>query len=583
MTEPQATLEDDVIQDVSPPPAPHIANPVKLVIWDLDDTFWTGTLSEGNVTPVPENINLVRRLAARGIVSSICSKNDYARVENQLRGMGVWDDFVLPSVSFQSKGALIARLIEALQLRAENVVFIDDNPTVLAEAAFNCPGLMCLESPRQLIAELDAPPLRGSPDSELKRLAQYRLIARKFDARTGAQSDNVEFLRQSEIYVEIDYDIEPHIERIIELVNRSNQLNYTKKRIETDADRTSFLESLRAFGFNAGIVKVWDRYGDYGIVGFFMTLATLREYKLEHFVFSCRIMNMGVEQYVYDYLKGPDIDIAPPVANPIRSHGEVDWIKDGLGHHDIVRLRQHQFVLIGGCDMLQLSTYCSSRSVEFTNRDERGLIKRLDDPFLILDDPDQVRLSELRPHIPAFNADDMLALRDAVGAADAVVLSLYRMMEINYFRGQDGLVVRFDEDAVRDILRSEQALWFVRNFSFAPYSHEERNDLIRRCLDRLSQMIKPGCKLIVLLENTRKLENNPNEKYLRELYNKFIIEQSKRLESLVYIDINAVTNIAWLFDDGFHMSRKGYHELAQVVRAVVETGRQDLEPMAKLA
>jgi len=579
MTQPLAILEGDVMDHG----APALANAVKLVIWDLDDTFWTGTLSEGGVTPIAENIELVRRLAARGIISSICSKNDYALVENQLRGMGVWDDFVLPLVSFQSKGASIARLIEALQLRADNVVFIDDNPTVLAEAAFNCPGLMCVDSPGRLIAQLSAPQLRGSPDSELTRLAQYRLIAQKFNARMSAQSDNLEFLRQSEIHVEIDYDVEPHLERVIELVNRSNQLNYTKKRIETDADRASFLESLRAFGFNAGIVKVWDRYGDYGIVGFFMTLATLREYRLEHFVFSCRIMNMGVEQYVYDYLKGPEIDIAPPVANPIRSHARVDWIRDGMGHHDIVRLRQHKFVLIGGCDMLQLSTYCSSRSVEFTNRDERGLIKRLDDPFLILDDPDQVRRSELRPHIPAFNADDMLALRDAVRTADAVVLSLYRMMEINYFRGHDGLVVRFDEDAVRDILRSDQALWFVRNFTFVPYAHEERNDLIRRCLDRLSQMIKPGCKLIVLLENTRKLENNQNEKYLRELYNKFVIEQSERLESVVSIDINSVTNVSWLFDDGFHMSRKGYHELAQVVRAVVETGQHEMEPMAQPA
>jgi hypothetical protein len=47
---------------------------VKLVVWDLDDTFWRGVLSEEPVLPVAENIELVKRLAARGIVSSICSK-----------------------------------------------------------------------------------------------------------------------------------------------------------------------------------------------------------------------------------------------------------------------------------------------------------------------------------------------------------------------------------------------------------------------------------------------------------------------------------------------------------------------------
>ena len=53
---------------------PGVTSPVKLVVWDLDDTFWNGTLSEEAVTPVAENIALVKQLAARGIISSICSK-----------------------------------------------------------------------------------------------------------------------------------------------------------------------------------------------------------------------------------------------------------------------------------------------------------------------------------------------------------------------------------------------------------------------------------------------------------------------------------------------------------------------------
>ena len=89
-----------------------------------------------------------------------------------------------------------------------------------------------------------------------------------------------EFLRQSDIRIEIDYAVEPHIDRVIELVNRSNQLNYTKIRIETEQDKETFLADLKAFGFNAGIVRLWDKYADYGMVGFFMTLATLREFRL---------------------------------------------------------------------------------------------------------------------------------------------------------------------------------------------------------------------------------------------------------------------------------------------------------------
>jgi hypothetical protein len=74
---------------------------------------------------------------------------------------------------------------------------------------------------------------------------------------------------------------------------------------ETEEERHRLMTDLHAFGFNAGVVRVRDKYGDYGIAEFFMTLATLHEYRLEHFVFSCRIMNMGVEQYIFEYLNKP--------------------------------------------------------------------------------------------------------------------------------------------------------------------------------------------------------------------------------------------------------------------------------------
>ena len=47
---------------------------IKLIIWDLDDTFWKGTLSEGGVIIPDEHINLIKNLTDAGIVNSICSK-----------------------------------------------------------------------------------------------------------------------------------------------------------------------------------------------------------------------------------------------------------------------------------------------------------------------------------------------------------------------------------------------------------------------------------------------------------------------------------------------------------------------------
>ena len=531
-----------------------ITEEVKLVIWDLDDTFWQGTLSEGPIRPVSANLDLVRQLVDRGIVCSICSKNEPAAVEQQLRALDIWDSFVLPRVSFAAKGRPIAEIIEALGLRPANVVFIDDNPAVLAEAAFHCPGLQCFDSPALLAAQIDSPFLQGKPGSGAARLEQYRRLAERQDARADFASDDTDFLRQSDIRIEIDQDVEPYLERIIELVNRSNQLNFTKRRIVTDADRRAFVESLSAFGFRAGVVSLWDRYADYGVIGFFLTLATLREYRLEHFVFSCRVMNMGVEQFVYDFLKRPQIIVVPPVANGLDVHPTVDWIRFRSEDDPVVTLRNFRLVVIGGCDMLQLSTYLSDSSTEFTNREVGGIIKRLDDPFLLLDDPEAVRASALRENVPAFNHQEMIELRQAVAGAEAIVVSLYRMMEINYFRGRDGLMVRLDEDAVRQILQSERGLWFIRHFSFVELSHAERLDLVFKSLAWLAAHSSESCKVIVILENVRNLSRFPDEIHHRSAYNRFIMQDCAIIKKVEYIDINAVTDERWLFEDGFHMS-----------------------------
>lgn len=66
---------------------------IKIIIWDLDDTFWIGTLSEGPVTPVETNIELVKRLTDCGIVNTICSKNDPSPVMEKLTELGISDYF----------------------------------------------------------------------------------------------------------------------------------------------------------------------------------------------------------------------------------------------------------------------------------------------------------------------------------------------------------------------------------------------------------------------------------------------------------------------------------------------------------
>ena len=86
-------------------------NQVKLVIWDLDETFWKGTLSEGPVTIIAENMELVRTLVQRGIMCSISSKNDLEPAKVELERAGIWDHFIFPVINWNPKGENIKDII----------------------------------------------------------------------------------------------------------------------------------------------------------------------------------------------------------------------------------------------------------------------------------------------------------------------------------------------------------------------------------------------------------------------------------------------------------------------------------------
>ena len=293
---------------------------VKLVIWDLDETFWKGTLSDGAVSPLPENIRLVKELTDRGIVNSICSKNDFDKVRAELesaRFEAIWDLFVFPSVDWSPKGQRVAAIIKDMNLRPANCLFVDDNISNLNEAKFISPELN-VAAPGEFAALIKAEEaaFRGKDDSSRSRLKQYKILETK-TAERKRSSSNDEFLRQSEIKVEI-IERDPDLKRIHEMIHRNNQLNFTKDRISEDEVKRIFTDPV----IKSGEVHVTDKYGDHGIVGCY----ALKDGKLLQFVFSCRILGMGVEQYVYEKLGWPDITIVGEVASKLNKGEVISWI-----------------------------------------------------------------------------------------------------------------------------------------------------------------------------------------------------------------------------------------------------------------
>ena len=99
---------------------------VKLIIWDMDETFWSGTLTEGEVHVSDAMDRLIRDLSSRGIVNSISSKNDWDAVASVLAEMGDLGDYfvfnnfsILHDNSFSTTSNVVSCLINNLKFPQE--------------------------------------------------------------------------------------------------------------------------------------------------------------------------------------------------------------------------------------------------------------------------------------------------------------------------------------------------------------------------------------------------------------------------------------------------------------------------------
>src|SRR5262249_1973520 len=195
-------------------------------------------------------------------------------------------------------------LIEAAQLRPANVLFVDDNHLNREEVAWFATGIQVADPAEPgFDAFVEAIAAAGKPDPDHQRLREYRHLETRAAAATGFV-DNTDFLRTSEIAVEVRPVAPDDAPRIHELIGRTNQLNYTKARVDEDAVRALLADPATT----ARAIRVRDRFGDYGLVGF----AAVRDGAVEQLAFSCRILGMGVERAVYERLGRPAITIAEP-------------------------------------------------------------------------------------------------------------------------------------------------------------------------------------------------------------------------------------------------------------------------------
>ncbi|MGY4626436.1 HAD-IIIC family phosphatase [Bradyrhizobium sp. USDA 4486] len=527
---------------------------IKLIIWDLDETLWQGSLSEEGVHAIEDNIKLVIDLSKRGIVNSICSKNDLEPAMRKLADHGLSDYFVFCSIDWTPKGERIKMIVDNMGLRYENVLFVDDNISNLKEAEFYCSGLMTgLPS---IITDLrDNVSRLGKDDSALERLRQYQQLEDKH-VKKAAYSSNEEFLFDSAIRVNICRDVIRNEKRLYELIMRTNQLNFTKKR-ETLED---FQRLLRSADVDSGYVTVIDKYGDYGIVGFF----AVENDALVHFAFSCRTIGMGIEQFVYDELNCPSIEIAGPVSATILRGERPGWINHEKGateerdQSDAIDIR---VLFKGPCDLQSIVQLMNVDNIdtELVHVDDKG--RQIEIQCATQNVVNSCTLTKrdlgyLRDVMPFFE-DEVFDTAIFDSKYNVVVISLladfnfgvyeHRTKKLRIALGQnykditdpknwqdyiDGRIYNGNYD-----LTVGQLSRFAEDFAKIDYGIDDIIDNVRFIRSRM----RPHAKLVILLGSEREIEKYNVGNYLgrakaHKVTNEALKDRFKDDKSIIFIE-----------------------------------------------
>jgi len=275
---------------------------VKCVVWDLDDTLWNGTLLEDG----PDRLTLRQGLSEalqildeRGILHAIASKNSYEDVVPVLSRLGVWDYFVASAVSWGRKSAGLEHIARTLNIGTDSLLLVDNSEFERAEVASQHPEVRLAhpDDIRALVSEsfLDPPTNRES------HLRRYRYLQ---DAHRGMQLQDsglghVEFLRSCEFVLSLDVDLsDAQVDRMVELLARSNQLNLSSRRF----DREEFLASRSPTSlWVAGTCR--DRFGDYGLVLAARVAVSESALEIADLAVSCRIAEKSVENAFFEWLR----------------------------------------------------------------------------------------------------------------------------------------------------------------------------------------------------------------------------------------------------------------------------------------
>jgi len=282
-------------------------------VLDLDNTVWGGVIGDVGIEGIQVGQGsgegeaflsfqrYAKGLKERGILLAVCSKNDEAvarqpfeRHDDMILRL---DDFACFVANWQNKADNIRSIAEQLELGVDSFVFVDDNP---AERAIV----------RRFVPAVAVPALPEDPAGYVRAVARHRFFeAVSWTAEDASRADyyvqnakrnqlklQAQDLRSFLASLDMRATIRPvtavNIQRVTQLVNKSNQFNLTTRR-RTIAEIEALQEDPT---WRTITISLTDKLGDNGLISVIFARKTDDVFDIDTWLMSCRVLQRGVEQ-----------------------------------------------------------------------------------------------------------------------------------------------------------------------------------------------------------------------------------------------------------------------------------------------
>ncbi|MFV0520081.1 MAG: hypothetical protein ACK5LY_07375 [Lachnospirales bacterium] len=204
--------------------------------------------------------------------------------------------------NWNPKSVNIIDISKELNIGTDSLIFIDNNPFECGQVSSILPEVdtYCLNgSPTEnllLILNIKYIDFLNLTSEDLKKSESYLLEQRRNDEKNSFNDVN-DYLASLNIKITITEVNDNNIDRVVQLINKTNQFNMTTKRYTKQE-----VLDLLSNNYTIYSLGVSDKFGDYGLVGVAILERQSNILKIHNLLLGCRVLKRKIEHNFISFI-----------------------------------------------------------------------------------------------------------------------------------------------------------------------------------------------------------------------------------------------------------------------------------------